>query len=374
MNERIQNRVAGLLGSLFVTAIVITLGVVGFSPTEAVSGPRWAGSSGGGGVVPPATCSTNGGVLYATGGAFTCNTALTTNGAGAVSASASVTSPIVQSASNLSIRSNGASTDAATVANNLFTFNGPSSWVSGGTTVISLNPNSGGAAAGTASITVGTGSGSNTGITCGTVFSGLGGCWSTAVGAPSATNFMFYGAAGSTVINAPSTSLQLDVANSLVATVSATGFSALGTNTNNSASAGQIGEFINSSVASSGAVVTVSSNTPVTVVSTGATVTAGNYDVQGLTCYISAAATSFTVYKQGISTTTNTFGALGSYTSSQFAAMVPLATTTSENCQLTPTTNIKLSGTSNVFLVAAPVFSVSGTITAYGFIRLLRVR
>lgn len=315
-----HTKIANQLGALFVAILATVLITVGFAPTPAQGGPRWAGSSGGGGgVVPVATCSAPGGVLYASAGAITCNINLTTNGAGAVSASASVTSPIVQSASNLGLRSGGASTDAATVTNNLFTFGGSITGPTGQTFVISA------------------------------------------------------GAAQNMQLNTASlaTTGAVTVGGSLTPNQT-TGL--IGTTTNNSAVAGSWGEFVTSSVSSAGAVVTVSSNTPVTVVSTGATVTAGDYDVQGLTCYISGAATSFTVYKQGISTTTNTFGALGSYTSSQFAAMVPLATTTSENCQLTPTVRISLAGTSTIFMVAAPIFSVSGTITAYGFLRYRRVR
>lgn len=309
-----------LLGGLFVASLLTVLCVIGIAPNQANGALRAvAGGSSGGGTVPTATCASPGGILYASAGAITCNVSLTTDGAGAVSASASVTSPIVQAANNLSIRSGSASTDAATVTNNLFTFGGGITGPTGQTFVISA------------------------------------------------------GAAQNMQLNTASlaTTGAVTVGGSLTPNQT-TGL--IGTTTNNNAVAGSWGEFVTSSVSSAGAVVTVSSNTPVTVVSTGATVTAGDYDVQGLTCYISGAATSFTVYKQGIGTTTNTFGALGSYTSSQFAAMVPLATTTSENCQQTPLTRVSLSGTSNVFMVAAPIFSVSGTITAYGFMRLRRVR
>lgn len=146
----------------------------------------------------------------------------------------------------------------------------------------------------------------------------------------------------------------------------------VGTTTNNNAAAGSIGEYITSSVASSGAIV-MNSGTPITTVSTGATVTAGDYDAQGTACYSTAIATSITVLEQGISTSNNTFSTLGSYTSDQFAAMVPLATGTNEICRSTPTVRISLSGTSTVFLVTRGVFTVS-TLSSYGFLRLRRVR
>lgn len=151
-----------------------------------------------------------------------------------------------------------------------------------------------------------------------------------------------------------------------------------GVSTNSSAPAGSIGEEIEVSVASTGAVVTVSSNTAVTVVSTGATVTAGDYDATGIVCFTSAAATSFTNYTVGLSTTTNVLQGLGTYNAQTMAAEVPgtitAGTTLNENCMLVPRRRILLSGTGTVFAVARPVFSVSGSITAYGQIMLRRVR
>jgi hypothetical protein len=152
----------------------------------------------------------------------------------------------------------------------------------------------------------------------------------------------------------------------------------LGNTTGNPAAAGIIGEEREFSVASTGAVVTVSSATPVTIVSTGAVVTAGDYDVTGNVCFTSGAATSFTVFKQGISKTTNAFLGLGTYSAVTTAAEVPgtitAGTTANENCQIVPSTQVLLNATGTVYLVAAPTFSVSGTITAYGQIKLRRMR
>lgn len=372
-----SDKIANQLSALLVAVIVTVLITVGFAPNTAHGVFRVAGGgSGGGGTVPAATCSTSGGVIYASAGAFTCNANLTTNGAGAISASVSVTSPIYQAAGNLSLRSGAASTDAATVTNNLFTFNSNVNIASNGTNVIALN-NTGGPLAGSPSIQVGTGATNNAGWVLGAITNGFSTQWTTGV-SPTNANFSLQtqaASAANTYLNAGSGGTgHLTIAANDIATWTVGGFKAQGTNTNDSAAAGIIGEYITSSVSSSGAVVTVSSNVPVTVVSTGATVTAGDWDVEGNVCYISATTTSFTVYKQGINTATNAFGALGTYTTSQFAAMVPLATTTSENCQLTPLTRVSLSGTSNVFMVVAPIFSVSGTITAYGFMRLRRAR
>lgn len=146
-----------------------------------------------------------------------------------------------------------------------------------------------------------------------------------------------------------------------------------GVTTNSNAPALSIGEFVTSSVASTGATVSISSGTPVTVVSTGAIVTAGDWDVTGVVCYITQVNTSITFLSQGVSTTTNTMGALGSYTADQMAAMVPLATASQEICKPVPATRVSLSGTSNVFLITKSAFTV-GTLVGYGSMRLRRVR
>ena len=83
-----------------------------------------SGSSGGSGTVPSATCANNGGAIYGSAGAFTCNSSFTTDGAGSVSASTSVTSPIFAATGQMLFEGQGASTAGATVANNLWTFGG----------------------------------------------------------------------------------------------------------------------------------------------------------------------------------------------------------------------------------------------------------
>jgi len=325
MNTHKSDKLGNYLSGLFVAALLVALSVIGIAPNQANGALRAVAGGSGTGSVPTATCSTAGGLIYSSAGAFTCNTNLATDGNGTISSGATI-----------SFSSGGASTAGATIANNIFTL--PSGAV--GAPSLSI----GGASTGLFSV-----AGNQVSLTAG-------GAESIRSSASTITLFGNVSMSGATTF----TPAQI---NGIV-----------GTTTNNNAQAGSWGEEREFSVASTGAVVTASSNTPITVVSTGATVTAGDYDVQGLTCYISAASTSFTVYKQGISTATNTFGALGTYSTEQFAAMVPLATTTSENCRLTPTVRISLSGTSTVFMVAAPIFTVSANITTYGFIRLRRVR
>lgn len=490
MNERIQNRVAGLLGSLFVTAIVVTLGIVGFSPTNAVSGPRWAGSSGGG---------------VASGGAGTFNTLTVTNltptevlfagPGGAVTDSPNLTFTNPTTSPLLTVGSG--TTTAAGVQMGYSGTSGISGiwqtgvtptasnaniYLSGANTIVASAQSGGrvyfrpgGSSSTTSSITLGAGAfnpendgtvtigasgarfssaflGSSTAITASAPAIDVAQTWNNAavaftaakvnvtntasaagsllqdwqVGGISALSVGFSGTNG--VLNFGSTSNQLannggnlgfksnggspmnfslnsvifnaggvqgwpasgasgafdtglarnaagvvEVNNGTAGTfASIVAANYIGTTTNNNAAAGSIGEYITSSVASSGAIV-MNSGTPITTVSTGATVTAGDYDAQGTACYSTAIATSITVLEQGISTSNNTFSTLGSYTSDQFAAMVPLATGTNEICRSTPTVRISLSGTSTVFLVTRGVFTVS-TLSSYGFLRLRRVR
>lgn len=152
-----------------------------------------------------------------------------------------------------------------------------------------------------------------------------------------------------------------------------TGGGIVGTVTNNNAPAGAVGEILTSSVASTGATVSITSGTPVTVVSTGSVVTAGDWDVTGVVCFITQTTTSITIYTQGVSTTSNVLGALGSYTAEQQAAEIPGQTTTGEVCKLVPVVRVSLAGTSNVFLVTKDTFS-AGTLVGYGFMRLRRMR
>lgn len=323
-----------LLGGLFAAFLITVLCVVGIAPNQANGALRAVAGGSGGGGVPSATCANNGGIIYATGGAFTCNISLTTDGAGAASASASVTSPVFNVSSLVGVLGRANSGDGIVFTNNninSYTFRQGNANIATVDQNIGLKINNGEFV-----------------------------CWSSSADSTGTCD---------TVMSRGTVAGQLVLSNS---TGGGPTGSIAGVNTNSSAPAGSIGEFINSSVASSGAIV-MNSGTPITTVSTGATVTAGDYDAQGTACYSTAIATSITVLEQGISTSNNTFSTLGSYTSDQFAAMVPLATGTNEICRSTPTVRVSLSGTSTVFLVTRGVFTVS-TLSSYGFLRLRRVR
>lgn len=133
------------------------------------------------------------------------------------------------------------------------------------------------------------------------------------------------------------------------------------------ASAGQIGEYVSAIVVPT----TVSLTTATTANMTSISLTAGDWDVQGGALFQTAASTSVTSVIAGISTTTNTLGADGTYARSTFAAVVPGAIEWQD--QVSPVVRLSLSATTTVYLVAQSTFTVS-TQTAGGYIRARRVR
>lgn len=351
--------------------------VLSFLLPNSAHGQIYGGGSSGGGTTTGCSGATNasaGGIVWNPTTATCASDGLVTRDASgnvtAVSVTApvathstSVNTPLLQSTSTLSIRSQGAPTDGATVTNNLWNFNG---------VVTGTNGNASGA-------------GSGFKLAGGVSFIGQAQTNRLDIVDNSGNNFII--AINGTYLNLNSNTTPLVLGSSqdtflsrcaasvwcLGSTSGGTDGSIKGVTTNSSAPALSIGEFVTSSVASTGATVSISSGTPVTVVSTGAIVTAGDWDVTGVVCYITQVNTSITFLSQGVSTTTNTMGALGSYTADQMAAMVPLATASQEICKPVPATRVSLSGTSNVFLITKSAFTV-GTLVGYGSMRLRRVR
>lgn len=126
----------------------------------------------------------------------------------------------------------------------------------------------------------------------------------------------------------------------------------VGATNGSNAAAGSVGEYVTNSA------------TGVAVTSAGATVnvtsislTAGDWDVVGISSL--AGATTTTAVGGGISTTSATFGALGSFSSVPGTAS-------------TPTVRISISATTTVFLVGNATFT--GTATLGGLIRARRIR
>ena len=95
---------------------------------------------------------------------------------------------------------------------------------------------------------------------------------------------------------------------------------------------------------------------------------AGDWDVSGVVLYIPAGATTVSALAEGPSTTSATFGGLGTLTSAGLTF-----TTGAAQRRATADVRFSLGSTTTVFLVAQATFGVS-TMTADGFIRARRAR
>jgi hypothetical protein len=143
------------------------------------------------------------------------------------------------------------------------------------------------------------------------------------------------------------------------------------TNTNDAAAAGEVGETISSSIASTGA---ISYTTNQTKNLTSISLTAGDWDLRGIATIILTTAPVSTAF-QAIAQITQTTGAITDdggqsygYISTPSAASSPIW-----SCALPPR-RMSLAGTTTVFLVVkAPAF-VSGTCTVFGYIQARRIR
>ncbi len=141
-----------------------------------------------------------------------------------------------------------------------------------------------------------------------------------------------------------------------------------GTSTNNSATAGDIGEYISSAIAVGSAVGSLSTGVAKTV--TSIALTAGDWDVTGMVQYTAVAVTG-TIIQAGITTTTNSFTGSTSGDSNFFTPTMPTAACGSS---LTiPSVRVSLAAPATYYLVQAITFTV-GTPTVYGRISARRVR
>lgn len=141
-----------------------------------------------------------------------------------------------------------------------------------------------------------------------------------------------------------------------------------GTNTNDSAGAGYVGEYVSGSVAS-GSAVSLTSTIAANLMA-GISLTAGDWDVDLILYFVPSGTTNVTNVTGGISTTTATLD----FTEGRFHAWnqpagVPNGTMTTV---LSPV-RLSLSGTTTVYPIARANFTVS-TMTVYGVIRARRVR
>lgn len=143
----------------------------------------------------------------------------------------------------------------------------------------------------------------------------------------------------------------------------------LGVSTNNNASAGDVGEYISSTVVSTSAVA-LSSGTAANV--TSIVLTPGDWDVAGNTAFVAGAATTATVFAGGIGTSAATLPTSpGSGAFSQLGISVSAGGV--EPCFSVGEIRMNLAGTSTAYLVAQATFAIS-TMAAYGFIGARRRR
>jgi hypothetical protein len=141
-----------------------------------------------------------------------------------------------------------------------------------------------------------------------------------------------------------------------------------GTNTNDSAAAGTVGEYIES-VIPGGSSVAMTNNTAVNI--TSISLTAGDWDVNTVGVFVPAATTSQTYVATSISLVSGTLDATnGRFVQQPTAAFV--ANSAATNQSLSPI-RFSLSATTTVYMVMQAGFTIS-TASGYGIIRARRVR
>jgi hypothetical protein len=152
-----------------------------------------------------------------------------------------------------------------------------------------------------------------------------------------------------------------------------------GTNTNDSASAGYVGEYsIQSRIQSNRAAVTTA--TPLNVTNSALSLTAGDWDISGAVCYLPNSTTNITRLMAVISKTSATIpggDTVGIPTSGEiridqeYPASVPTAG--DDICITIPPVRASISSTTSFFLVGQAAFTVS-TLEVFGSIYARRVR
>ena len=177
-------------------------------------------------------------------------------------------------------------------------------------------------------------------------------------------------AAARTALSAAASGANADITSmTALATINRTGGTAIkGTNTNDSAAAGYVGEYIESTIAVGAA---VSLTTGVVTNITSISLTAGDWDVSGVILMDSGVTTNVTRVSAGTSSTSATIDVTKGYYSHIHSGYVPGG----GQFRAMPlnTSRFSLSGTTTIYLVALANFTVS-TCTAYGTISARRVR
>lgn len=142
-----------------------------------------------------------------------------------------------------------------------------------------------------------------------------------------------------------------------------------GESTTGSATAGNIGEYVES-ILTSGSATSLTNNTAKTI--TSISLTAGDWDVSGLVYFLPANTTTATQYIISVSGTTNTLDATMGKLVSTVLPTTTFNGSTSIQAGLPPY-RLSLSGTTTVYLIAQAAFGVS-TLVAAGIIRARRMR
>jgi hypothetical protein len=140
------------------------------------------------------------------------------------------------------------------------------------------------------------------------------------------------------------------------------------TNTNDAATAGNIGEYKEQDIDFASRV-NLSTRTAKTVASLA--LEAGDRDVTGVVIYFTDTTTSVTKLAVSLNTTTNTFNGNGGFFTEQIMAATVMGSATP--AYQGTVARFSLSATTTVYLIARGSFTVS-TLDAYGKIRARRVR
>lgn len=144
----------------------------------------------------------------------------------------------------------------------------------------------------------------------------------------------------------------------------------VGTTTNDNANAGNVGEYISSTLVAGSA---VALTTGVTSNITSISLTAGDWDVSAVGAIVLGATTTTTNIVFSLSTTTGTLNLnVGNYTTVDYATGTVLNNASPPIIGMPPT-RFSLASTTTVFLVANATFGTS-TMSGFGIIRARRIR
>jgi hypothetical protein len=142
----------------------------------------------------------------------------------------------------------------------------------------------------------------------------------------------------------------------------------LGTIANDAASAGNVGEYVSSTI-NSGSAVALSTNVAANI--TSVSLTAGDWDIWSNLYFLAAGTTSITILQGSLSTTSATLNVNPGFWGVQATPASVIGANTT-GLDVGPV-RLSLAGTTTLFIVAQATFTVS-TLSGYGIIQARRVR